>query len=293
MSEIHINPVTTYRGFSQIRQRAAQQAEVLWLPACCSFPTQPMATDPIWLSYLLIALIVGVSAFTQAVVGVGVILIAMPLATLLLDVRLAVPLINLLALTLNLYLIWHLRANLRAEQLVPMLLAAIPGVALGTWLLLVLPASVLEFILGVMLLGYGIYSLLAHKGAAQQELGKFWTYSTGLVGGILGGAIAVSGPPLILYVTHQPWPKDRIKATMIGFFTGSCLLIASAHFANGLVTPTVWSYYLTTLPTLVLGMLVGLRVYRHVSEERYRTLLKWVVLLLGVVLLGKVLPAWL
>lgn len=251
-----------------------------------------MEAAPIWLNYLLIALIVGVSAFTQAVVGVGVVLIAMPLVTLLIDVRLAVPLINLLALTLNLYLIWHLRAGLRADQLVPMLLASIPGVALGTWVLLVLPASVLEFFLGGTLLGYGIYSLLAHKGAAQQELGKVWTYLTGLAGGILGGAIAVSGPPLILYVTHQPWSKDRIKATLIGFFTGSTLIIAIAHFANGLIHTTVWNYYLSTLPTLVLGMLLGLRVYHYVSEQRYRTLLKWVVLLLGVLLLGKVLPAW-
>lgn len=251
-----------------------------------------METSPIWLSYLLIALIIGVSSFTQAVVGVGVVLIAMPLVTLLIDVRLAVPLINLLALTLNLYLIWHLRAELRAGQLIPMLLASIPGIALGTWMLMVMPASALEFFLGVTLLGYGIYSLLSHKGEVTQELGKAWTYVTGLAGGILGGAIAVSGPPLILYVTHQPWSKDRIKATLIGFFTGSTLIIAIAQFANGLVNAAVWSYYLSSLPTLLLGMVLGLRAYHHVSEQRYRILLKWVVLLLGILLLGKVLPGW-
>ncbi len=58
--------------------------------------------------------------------------------------------------------------------------------------------------------------------------------AAGFLAGCLGGALGAAGPPVIVYTSLQPWAKDKIKATLQGFFTASGLVVVFLHALNGL-----------------------------------------------------------
>ena len=102
-----------------------------------------------------------------------------------------------------------------------------------------------------------------------------------------GGAYCAVTPPIIIYTALQPWTKDRIKATMIGFFLATTILVAAMHLAMGMITPAVLAGYGAAFPGLALGLWAGMRCYGHVGDALYRRIIALLLLFLGLALLAK------
>lgn len=232
---------------------------------------------------ILLSCIAGFGSFTQGLAGVGVVLIALPLMTLVLDVKTVIVLVNLLALSINIVLGAQLFKHMRARHLTPMLLGAVPGIPMGVQVLKAVSAETLQILLGLVLLGYAGYALSGRL--VQRETRTVWAYVAGFFGGCLGGAITASGPPIIVYTAMQPWSKDRLKATMIGFFLATTVVITIMHAASGLITPAVLSGYGAAFPGLALGLWGGMRCYGRISDTLYRRIIVYLLLMLGVMLL--------
>ena len=234
---------------------------------------------------LLLTLIAVFAGFTQGMTGVGIITVALPLMALLVEMKTVIPMVGLLAVTINLALGWQMRGAIRWRLCLPLLLAAIPGIPLGVYVLKTVSSAALQIGLGAVLVAYGGYAV--SRAPVQRDLSSFWAYVAGFVAGGLGGSIGVSGPPIIVYTSIQPWSKDTIKATMVAYFLLTTLGISSMHAATGLVTDRVLNLYAASLPGLVLGGVLGIACYRHIRTEGYKRLLMLMILLLGGVLAWK------
>ena len=92
------------------------------------------------------------------------------------------------------------------------------------------------------------------------------------------------GPPVIVYGSQRKLPKDEFRAALQALFFFSTILVVMAHLLAGNVTQQVFSYYLYTVPALVVGILVGVRVDRHVDGARFRTLVSIMTMGLGTLL---------
>jgi uncharacterized membrane protein YfcA len=68
-------------------------------------------------------------------------------------------------------------------------------------------------------------------------------------------------------------------------FLFNAILVVTAHFLSQHVTGEVITFYLYSLPALVAGILVGSRLDRKVSRDRFRTIVTILILLLGLALL--------
>jgi hypothetical protein len=234
---------------------------------------------------LLLTLIAAFAGFTQGMTGVGVITVALPLMALLVEVKTVIPMVGLLAVTINLALGWQMRGAIRWRLCLPLLLAAGPGIVLGVYVLKTVSSAVLQAGLGGVLLAYGGYAV--GRAPVQRNLSHYWSYVAGFVAGGLGGSIGASGPPIIVYTTLQPWSKDTIKATMVGYFLLTTLGISSMHAGTGLVTDRVLGLYAASLPGLALGGALGMACYRHIRTEGYRRIMMWMILVLGGILTWK------
>jgi hypothetical protein len=157
------------------------------------------------------------------------------------------------------------------------LAGAVPGVFVGVSLLKQLDPEILQRILGVVLIVFSLFALLAKP--SSRILPKAWAYPFGFLSGCLGGAISAAGPPVIVYTALQPWRKNEAKVTLQGFFLVSGLWIVSCQALSGLTSATVLRLYGAGLPMLVLGTYVGSRFYNFVREEGYR---KIILILLGI-----------
>lgn len=237
------------------------------------------------IEHILFSLIAAFGGFTQGLTGVGVILVTLPLMALLLDMKLVIPLVGLLALSINIYLGWSLREHMRWRRTKPLLLAALPGIPVGVYVLKQAPTAALQLVLGVVLAGYALYAMSG--GAPRRELPSGWAYLAGFLAGCLGGGIGASGPPIIVYTAMQPWDKDAVKSTMISFFLATTIGISAMHAGTGLITKEVLGYYAVSIPGLAVGTLIGVKSYGRISSAWYKRMMIWLLLVLGVLLLWK------
>jgi uncharacterized protein len=237
--------------------------------------------------YFYLTIVALGAGFIQGLSGFGSVLLSLPLLALFLDIREAIPLVNLMGVILTVMLIVQLRAHWDWGKIMPLLVGALPGIPVGVYLLKRMDPAHVQIVLGLVLVAYAIYGLLFKLPVGR--VGGPWAYLFGFFAGGLGGAISASGPSVIVYTSLQAWSKDQIKVTLQGFFIISGLLIGVFHAANGLTTEGVIRNFLVTIPTLLAGTWFGSRLYGKFREEGYRRVMLVLLGVLGVFTLVRVL----
>lgn len=230
-------------------------------------------------------LILFFGAFIRSSLGFGDAVFAMPLLALVLGIKTATPLVALFATTIAVSILaknWQ-KADLQATR--RLVIASLPGILIGLYLLTGLPENVLKIILGFLIGGYGIFRLLGPR----LSIGKapFLTFIFGFLAGILGGAYNTNGPPIVIYGTLRNWSPQHFRATLQGYFLPTGLLIAAGHGAAGLWTGRVWSLYLFCIPFVAAGIFIGGKVNRSIRTDLFVSIIHWILILLGSMLILK------
>ncbi len=236
-------------------------------------------------SYALLCLVIALAGFTQGFSGFGSVLLSLPLLAMFLPIKTAIPLVSLLSWCMSLILIVQMRRHLQWPKIIPLLLAALPGIPVGVYLLKTMAPWVLELILGMVLVAFPVYHRYRRRGEKCPH-GR-WAYLAGFCSGCLGGSIGASGPPVIVYTALQPWPKDEIKVTLAGYFLISGLAVIAAQAGSGLITGRVMNLFWVGLPFLVAGVLGGSQCYGKITGESYRSVITLLILALGIFMVAK------
>jgi uncharacterized membrane protein YfcA len=152
----------------------------------------------------------------------------------------------------------------------------------GIWLLTHVDESVVKQVLGLILIAYGLYTLV-HPTVSRTPSQR-WAYAAGFMAGCLGGAYNTSGPPVILYGSSRRWPRDKFRAVLQTFFAVNAAMVVASHLLAHHVTPTILILFATSIPAILLGILVGSRADQRIDAARFRTVVKVMILLLGLLL---------
>lgn len=259
--------------------------------------------------------IVFVAAILQALTGFGFALVVMPLATLVIDLKTAAPLIALVGLTANVVNVIRFRRAVDLGEVARLGVGSALGVPVGIWALVHVDELTINRIMGVMLLAYAAYALLQQapkRGAVHScvtlqppvknsaggrsgpaagppkpvwQVGRGWACPAGFAAGCLGGAYNTPGPPVVVYGALRQWPKDEYRAMVQTVFLINGALVVGSHLLAGHVVAQVWEWYVWAAPALLLGLWTGARLDRYLDQERFRTLVTVMILVLGLSLL--------
>ena len=235
--------------------------------------------------YIFLFLIFLLAGFTQGVTGFGFGLLAIPLLSLFIDIKTAVPLCSLLGTLITAYLSFQLRAHIDRRKILPLLLGCIPGVAAGTLLLKKAPTQLLSILMGVMLIAYALYRLLGKQ--QSRSINEKWAYVAGFFTGAISSAFSAGGPPTIIYTTLRGWNKNEIKATLSGFFLTGGLIVITAHAVTGLTTSLVLHYFQLSAPVVIGGVVSGSLLYDRIDTGAYLKLLQCLLLAMGILMIWK------
>jgi len=228
---------------------------------------------------LIICSIVVAASFLQGLTGFGFALIALPLLGFLIDIKTSVPLMTLLALCISLTQSFQLRQDIRLKNVLPLIIAAIPGIFLGAYVLKHVPSEILSLGIGILMVVFTTYQLLIKP--APRNSGRIVTSIAGFTSGILGGSIGAGGPPVIVYSAIQSWTKNQAKATLAAYFTFSGIMVAGMHAYLGMTTSNVLKLLMYAFPALFIGNLLGAFVYTRLSDHGYRKFAFVLVFILG------------
>ncbi len=220
---------------------------------------------------MIISLLAGcvflVAGFVQGLTGFGSALVAIPLLSLIIDIKAAVPLCILNGLIITIYLALHLRRHLDRAKILPLVIGSVPGVFVGATLLQKVDAGIIRFCIGLLLISYSIYNLFVRPRSLG--LSGRWGYGAGFLTGAIGAALSAGGPPAIIYTTLAGWNKEEIRATLSGFFVANGIVTAVVHAFAGVSTAATVRIFLVTAPFVLVGTVAGSHVTARINQQTY------------------------
>ncbi|MDF1526683.1 MAG: sulfite exporter TauE/SafE family protein [bacterium] len=230
-------------------------------------------------------LIIFIAGFTQGFTGFGSTLVLLPLLTMLTGVKTVVPMVVLLGICINVILVFQVHRHLEWKRVRTLLIACVPGILIGVFILKKMSTSFLELVIGLVLLVFPVW--LMFRGVPEKEIAAGWAWPVGFLSGILGGSVSAGGPPVIIYTALQPWGKLPIKSTLVGFFLVTSVVTGVVQTGGGLMTKEVLMLFAAGLPALVTGVFAGSYLFNRVDSGVYRKGLSILLIFLGVVILLK------
>lgn len=229
-----------------------------------------------------ILLIIFISTLLRSTFGFGNALIAMPLLVLVIGTKAAAPLVAVCGVVIAIAMLfrkWHL---LNLKDTLYLLLTSLAGLPLGLIFLKTAPEDIAKLLLGLILIGFGLYNL---AGLRIPEIkSQYLVIPFGIVAGMFGGAYNANGPPVVIYGVMRGWDKDRFRATLQGYFLVSNIAIVIGHATTGILTRGVLIYFLISIPIAVLAVLLGDRIVHNIPEDKYNLVFNIFLLTAGVLM---------
>jgi uncharacterized protein len=211
--------------------------------------------------------IVAVASFVLGLTGFGISLVSLSLLPFFVPLATVVPLITLYGAAFALVMTIQLRRDVIFPQLVSLLIGTVLGTPVGVWVLEALPPSLLKRLIGLILMGIVV---IEWYGAYPEKLsGRYWGLCAGSLAGLLGGAIGMPGPPVILYAAAQGWNPRNTKAMLQAFFLVNYSIIVVNHWWAGLLTCEVaWLACLYVVPSAI-GITAGIHLFDRMHQARF------------------------
>jgi uncharacterized membrane protein YfcA len=232
---------------------------------------------------LLAAVAAFAGAAVQSATGFGFALILGPAIFAVRGPEQAVSALLVLGFALNvLVLADGRRARVPWRWVVIALAAAVPGLVGGALILTALPKPALQAVVGVAVIVAALVQIWARPAPARHEPSVVSASAVGLTSGALTTATSVSGPPLVLWFEAQGLPPAEMRTSLSVCFLALNIAGAGALLAaggtDGVVGPGL---VLPLLGLVLLGHLLGARLFRRLDPRRFRALVLGLVLAAG------------
>lgn len=234
---------------------------------------------------LPILAVVFAAALVRATFGFGDALVGMPLLVLWIPLRTATPLMAFLAPVLSLALLTREWRHLNLRGAMRLILSTLVGIPFGLFLLKRVDEALINLILAAVIILFAAYSLL-RPGLLRLRTERAAPVF-GFVAGILGAAYNTNGPPVVIYGALRGWPPGMFRATLQGYFLPTGLAILIGQGIAGLWTKPVVITFLASLPAAFLGVVLGGALSRRIPAAKFRSAVYVLMLALGLVLMIK------
>jgi uncharacterized membrane protein YfcA len=226
----------------------------------------------------MLAVILAASGLMSGLSGFGFSAIG-AICLWLLPPTLAVPLLMALSTANQVMSLGQLRSDVKPVRQwwpngpAPYLLGGVVGVPIGLWLLHVLPTAVLMAVFGAFLIAYAAYAMIRPNGIRLQgHAGWRASALVGAVGGMIGGFTAFPGAAVVIWTGSRGLPKAEARGVVQPYIlvlqVVSLVMLALNHPQT--FGPRFWSLLVIMLPVVLPSTLLGVRLYRGLSDINFR-----------------------
>lgn len=213
--------------------------------------------------------VIFVATLVRSTFGFGEALVAVPLLAMRLPLPVATTLAVLVSTIMAAIIVMQDWRHVQFRSATRLLLAALPGVPLGVVLLAKGNEHVVKALLGALIASFSLYSLLGRLKLHLREDHPGWLLGCGFVSGVLGGAYGMNGPPLAVYGALRRWSPQHFRATLQAYFLFASLVGLLGYTAIGLWSRTVVRLFFFSMPSVLLGVLLGRVLNRRMKSQGF------------------------
>ena len=236
--------------------------------------------------FAVVALALFIGGASKGVVGFGIQIVSLAVLTLALDLLTAMAVLLAPTIATN---VWQACVGGNSLALVrrlwPFLLSVAVAVCLGALALERVDIPLLTAMLGVVTLVYALAGLAGFRlrlpARAEPWLAPLFGAANGLITGMTGASVI----PGTLYLQALDFPRDRLVQAMGMLYLVSAAMLAVAMQFAGLLNVELGILSLSSVLPAIIGMVVGQRIRKAISELWFRRILYLALLGLGIRLL--------
>jgi uncharacterized membrane protein YfcA len=219
---------------------------------------------------VLLGIITFVAATVNGALGYGFSSITVPLALLFLSNRVLNPALVLIEVPLNAYVLWVNREALGIvwRRVGPMVIGLVPGILVGTMLVVRVSPDWLKLYTYVVLLPLILLQAAGLRRPIRAERPVGLVFGSGV--GLLYSVTTISGPPLAIMLNNQGLAKKEFRAALGMVRLAESSMTAVAYFYSGFFVHSSIGLIPWILPSVLIGVPIGAQLIHCVRPETFR-----------------------
>ena len=219
---------------------------------------------------IALAAITLLAATVNGALGYGFSSITVPVALFFLTNRVLNPALVPIEVVLNAYVLWVNRGSIQHvwRRTLPIVVALLPGVVVGTMLVSQVNSDWLKFITYVTLLPLILLQAAGFRRPIRSERSAGLAFGGAL--GVLYSVTTISGPPLAVALSNQGLAKQEFRAALGIIRLAESSMTAVAYAYAGLYSLGSMRLIPVILPSLAIGVPIGAQLIRHIRPETFR-----------------------
>lgn len=225
------------------------------------------------------------AAFVAGAAGFGDALIAAAIWLQFFAPADAVPLIVACFFAMHVVMLALMRKRLDFRYFWPFLIGGAIGVPIGAQLLKIIEPGTFKLVAGAGLVVYGSVMLMLANLPVITRGGRALDGVIGWVGGVLGGFAGLSGFIPAIWCTQRGWPREQARGVTQPYILAMHGMALGWLAVGGLVTSATTNRFLIALPAIALGAWIGVRLYGHFNDKRFRQCVLALLIAAGALLL--------
>lgn len=234
---------------------------------------------------VVIAIGSAIAGFVQGFAGFGFGLASLAVWSWVVEPAVAVPVVVWGSLVGQLLAVSSMRSAFNWPRLWPFLAGGIIGVPVGLSLLQLMDPLYFKFGIGLLLAAYCSTLLCINHIPRLTHGGRVADSLIGSVGGLMGGFGGIPAPVPTLWCALRGWPKDQQRSVFQAFNLFMHALSLLGFYLAGMITPEIIKLFIIVTPVMLLPTLIGIRLYRRVTDGTFRVILLSLLALSGFAML--------
>ncbi len=238
------------------------------------------------------ALIIGgtflIAGSVKGIIGLGLPTVSLGILAAAFDLKTAMALLIIPSLVTN---IWQAAVGGNGAKVLrriwPFLCLATATIWIGAKALTSVDASYLSILLGVLLLLYSTANLIGFQWTISPQQEKWVGPLIGTTNGLLTGMTGSFVVPGVMYLQAIGLTRDMLVQAMGMLFSLSTIGLAFALQKNSLLSAHLAIASAYSVFPAIIGMVVGQRVRRNLSEKKFRKTFFIAIFILGAFIIGK------
>jgi len=239
-----------------------------------------------WMLAGVTSAVIFMASVVHGIAGFGYAQVAMGLLPLFRSPGPASVVFTITAVFANWRVFWSVREEFAWKDWAAPVAGLIGGLPVGIYVFTGLSDALMRLAIGIVLLVSVVFIIairqysFVNRWIKRNDIKPGWktAIAAGFFGGVLGGAVAIPGPPMILYGAFMMgagfWSDTKMKAVLTAFFGTLMLYRLGTLMVTADVTLSLTIEALIALPALFLGAWVGIWVFNRLPQHIFR----WLVL---------------
>lgn len=249
-----------------------------------------------WLKTFYTAMTSFLGGIVHGIAGFGLAQVTMGIMPLFRDVASAAIITGIIAIVSNFRVWLSVRDEFDLKSFIQPFLGLVIGLPIGLFLFTNLEEVQARKTIGIIILIAVITIVIGKQTNILDRLFKNITSKyngvlaviAGFIAGVLGGAVSIPGPPMIIYgvfmTSSDTWSGKKLKSIFTAFFGLLQLYRTSLVAFQGGISQAILIDSFFALPMMLVGVYLGIKIFNRFSNKLFNWVLVGVLTVNGLLL---------